>query len=571
MNSVSDKSDRLCHLIKEWHIIVLLIFAVFALRIVSLSAHPIPYPRVTDEFAYILAAKTFAAGKITNQPHELQEFFDTRHVLSSPTVMSKYQPGTALLMAAFYHISGDYYWGVVAASAMMIAAIYWAMRGWCGRLPSLIIALVFLLVTRAPHYFTDSYWGGALPFAACFIMIGAYPRIVYQQRDHLLAIASAGLIIGFSTRPLESALCAVVLLISGLIRRLRHDTKQERAKLLKTSALVIILMLLPFALFQLYYNNRVTGNPLLVPYALYSSQYQIYPFFYGQKTYPELVADNPLVSSWQQHEGKYYNSIAAFGPLKNMLLQFSIMTPDKFIEFFKTAKFVQPDPHGNILYQTSSALIMAIVIFTPLLLIYCAIIYQACYMLLFGLLVGVVVNMFRVPFFPHYLSMHMAFFVVAIVMMGKIFIRQSKNKALSQLFFAFCGMCALILSSHNNSNSYSPSNNNKAIENRLENGKLPEINREQKSINLRKIIDNGLTQTADKHLIFVNHLPEIAEDKTHVIWIYNEPDIKNSKIIWARDISPSANAALINMYPERKIWYVEPYIQRKLIAYDQRQ
>lgn len=41
-------------------------------------------------------------------------------------------------------------------------------------------------------------------------------------------------------------------------------------------------------------------------------------------------------------------------------------------------------------------------------------------------------------------------------------------------------------------------------------------------------------------------------------WVYNAPDIDDSKVVWARDMDTAHNLELMRHYPTRQVWLVEP-------------
>ena len=75
-----------------------------------------------------------------------------------------------------------------------------------------------------------------------------------------------------------------------------------------------------------------------------------------------------------------------------------------------------------------------------------------------------------------------------------------------------------------------------------------------------------LVRSAGKHLVFVRYGPnhQALDD----VWIYNRADIPTAPIIWARDMGAEKNRRLLQDYPGRKIWLLEPdQIPLKMLKY----
>jgi hypothetical protein len=85
----------------------------------------------------------------------------------------------------------------------------------------------------------------------------------------------------------------------------------------------------------------------------------------------------------------------------------------------------------------------------------------------------------------------------------------------------------------------------------------------------RAALERQLQQIPGRHLVIVRYQPN---HNPFVEWVYNQADIENANVVWARDMGPRENSDLIRYFRGRDVWLIEPdVIPPKLNRYLQRE
>ncbi|MBV9768793.1 MAG: hypothetical protein JOZ32_04410, partial [Bryobacterales bacterium] len=235
---------------------------------------PTPVPGVHDEFSYLLAGETFAAGRLTNPPHPLWKSLETFYVIQQPTYASMYPPVQGLALAIGDLLGGHPWLGVYLSVALMCGAICWMLQGWVPPQWALAGGVIAALRWGIYSYWMESYWGGAVAALGGALALGALPRLRRRPMTRTAIALGVGLLILANSRPFEGLLIA--FLVFGLLLFWIAAKKVPDAWLLvRRAALPLGMVLILGATAMIFYFWRVTGSPFSMPYQVHSARYEV--------------------------------------------------------------------------------------------------------------------------------------------------------------------------------------------------------------------------------------------------------------------------------------------------------
>jgi len=484
--------------------ILALILLCCLVRLSILPWYPVPLPRVHDEFSLLLGAKTFALGRLTNPPHPLWIQMETFHVLQQPTYVSIYPPAQAAMLAVGI-LLGNPWLAILACAGLACGAFAWALRAWFS--PGWALCGGILLFTKTIlTYWSDSYWGGTLAALAAAIVAGAAGRIWFGREARwrhgwLLGIGIAILV---NRRPLEGS-----LLVLGLAIMIGYWLLRKAQRPLRPTVLRIVLpglaVLIPCAAFIGYYDMRATGNPLLMPYVKGIETYGIARHDILLPATPEPAYRNPEFREFYRIEYEYY--------LERRRHPF--------------ASLFEPLLRSWTLYLGPSLSL-------PLLLMARRIWSSRNIRPILYILIGcLAINCTETWILPHYIApvLPLVWIVVveSLVLLVSLGSRWSRAVAIASIVSCLFGSTSLIFS--------------RVLRNIHHDVAWP-----------RSQVVDKIAGIPGKHLIFVKYLPGHHLDEE---WVYNEPDIDSSAIVWVRDLGPELNAQSLQYFAGRRMWEAE--------------
>jgi hypothetical protein len=493
------------------------------LRLALLPLIPIPLPSVPNDFSFLLAADTFAHGRITNPTPAIWMPFESIHITMLPSYQSMYFPGQGLLLAAGQLIFGNPWWAQMLVTALMSAAICWMLQAWLPSTWALLGGLIAVLHLGLFSDWINTGQGASLLALAGALVLGAYPRFRRHQRMRDAWIMAIGIAILVLSRPYEGLLLCIPVLAGFLIWLV--GSRRSLALVARRTALPLAFVACAVAWLG-YYDLRAFGHATTLPYTLNRAQYAVAPYYVWQPQLPDPGYHHPVMRRF------YYEMELPVHTAVHSLSGFLTVTPRKFLLaaiFYAGFALLPP-------------LIMAARVVrdrrTRFLLLVVAL-----------MVAGMSIEIFMVP---HYLAPFTAA-LYALGLQAMRHLRQVRLEGkptgltLTRLLVAVCLLTGAA----------------RALAGPLH---IPLVQFPVGAWTLfwygpghfgteRAQVQADLAHLPGDQLVLVRysagHYP--ADE-----WVYNSADLDHSKVLWAREMDPATNQQLIRHYNGRTAWLLEP-------------
>ena len=501
-------------------VVGLLVFLIVATMTASIG---VPLPKVDDEFSYLLAADTFAHGRLANPQHPMWEHLETFHVLQQPTYASKYPPGQGLLLALGNVIAHPIV-GVWLAAALACAAITWMLMAW---LPARWALLGGLLSAVHPEVllWSQRYWGGCLALAGGALAIGGFRRVMNGPRIRAALPMAAGISVLLYTRPYEGGVLTLLLGTVMLVAAFRK--KIARRDLVMRVVLPCAIVLCVAAAWLGFYNSRVTGDPLRMPYQVHSMQYMAAPIFIWQS--PPLLPAYHHADMHDFHTGwefRGYEKQRTPAGLATGIIErtWRLIRGELRIWFLALSLVALPWALRRDGWM-KFALVLTLVFFAALLLV-------------------------NWTFFHYAAPVFGLFFFSAVQCMRHLRTWRWRGRP-TGLFLARGSVILCVVSV-------------------LATGRDVAAQFPDGWWAQRQQITDQLQREGGRHLIVIRYGPHVANTPSfgYRDWTRNGADLDGSEILWAREMDAERNARLFDYFKDRRAWLLDVDITgTKLLPY----
>jgi hypothetical protein len=481
---------------------------VIAIRVTLVPVLGIPQPRWNDEFSYLLAADTFAHGRLTNPTHPMWVHFESFHIIEHPTYMSMYPPAQGLVLATG-QLLGHPWIGQLLMTAAMCSVLCWMLQGWLPPRWALFGAVLAALRLGILSYWMNSYWCASVAALGGALVLGAWPRLRKNMRLRDALLMALGLAILANSRPYEGFVLAVPIALAMLFWLAGANHPPFRLSLPQVVVPILGVLLLA-SMATGYYYYRVTGSPFRMAYQVNRETYATAPYFLWQTPQPEPTYHHEVFRSFYRWElSCFEDSLTLGGFLKSSAV--------------KIEQWWQ--------------LYLGLGLTLPLLALPCAARDRKLrlpWLVLACMALGFSVQTWTLP---HYFAPATALlYLVTTQCMRHLRIWRRREGRLGESMITLIPLaaCALITFRVAAVIAHTP------IEPAWPRGNLERVR-----------IMRELDRLPGRQLVVVDYGDHHDVDWE---WVWNAADIDDSKVVWARDMGEPANRELLDYFKDRRVW-----------------